>query len=655
MPNIVTIDFETSSEADLKNGGLWNYSNDPTTWPACMAYRINNGFTNIWLPGQEFPQELRECIDNGFEFHAFNAAFEYHIWSHVCAEKLNWPRVPFRLWKCSRAEASYYGLPRGLDNVCRVLDLGLDGKDKAGHKVMMKVVQPNKLKRDIKARGQWGKEREKLDIMWDYCVQDVDCEALISDKLPDLPAIEHKIWQADQAINARGIPVDLDLCRGALAIVQEAHTKANNVCEIVTCQDDGTSVITKPSQLARIKEWCFKRDVFLDDMGADTIKEYLECYPDVDAGCRRLLKARMDTSSAAVKKFKAALLHADSDGLCRNAHDYYAAITGRWGAKGVQFQNLRNVDKDYEVTDETIAMVTRGDFDEVAEHGDPITILANHVRAMVCAPEGQVFVHCDYKSIEARILPWFAQDHETLQQLIDGRCLYSELASTIFNLDVSLIGKKSFERSVGKAGILGLGFKMGAKTFQAQVKAQSGLDLPIELCEDVVRIYREKYKLIVALWRNLEQSAMMAIRNPGTEVAGFGWSYLMIDGYLTVKLPSGRRLYYKNAWINHDGRWGNPEITYTGPSGTAFLSVSVLIENIVQATARDIQANALLNCHVNHVPVVTHVHDSIYFLSHVDNAATSAEFLSHLMELTPEWAAGIPIVAEIEKPCKRFG
>jgi len=637
--NEVTVDFETESVADLKKVGTFNYANHPTTWPLCMAFKVDDGCADIWLPGQEFPEVLRQAISDGAEFHAFNASFEWHIWKFVCVDKLGWPPIPFSQWRCTRAQASYYGMPRGLDKLTSTFRMGLEGKDKEGHKAMLRICKPNK-------KGVWKRKQEDIEANWDYCVQDVECERTVGGKMPPLPAIEHKIWKIDQGINNRGIPVDLDLCKGAVAIIAEVERRADIACTNATKQPYGTSLITRPTQLQRIKEWCRERDVFLPDMSESTIRETLELDKDMDYTCRALLQARADCSSAAVKKFIKALNQADKNGLCKNQHDYYGAVTGRWAAKGVQFQNLRRVDPDFEVTDETIKAVKSGDIKQVEAFGSPIMVLSNHVRSMVKAPQGKAFAYADYSSIEARILSWFACDSDTLQAFRDGVCLYSKLASKIYGLPLEDIKKDSHERSVGKAGILGLGFKMGATTFQRQVKAQAGLDLDLSMCEDVVRIYREEMPNVVELWQTMETSAFMALRNPGKEISGWGWSYQTWGDWLTLKLPSGRRLFYYKAHVEAEGRYGKPEIVYNGPSGRAYLSGSVLVENLVQATARDIQANALIECAKERLPVVTHVHDSIYTLVRKAEAADAAKFLEEVMCRVPEWSRGIPIKSE---------
>jgi DNA polymerase len=635
----IEIDLETESCADLKKTGTFNYANDPTTWPLCVAYKIDDGFTDIWLPGQEFPQDLREVIESGnFRAVAFNASFEWHIWKYVCVKKLGWPPIPFSAWTCSRARACYYGLPRALDKLCRTLNLGDDGKDKEGHKAMMRICKPN-------AKGVWKQKRADIEANWSYCMQDVDCEYLVGSKLPPLPAIEHRIWQVDQAINARGIPVDLDLCRGAVKILEQTDMLAEEAVTAATLQEDGTSLATRPTQYQRIIPWAETQGVIIPNWQEGTVAELLE-RDDLPVNVHAVLKARADTNSAAVKKFYKAVAQADENGLCKNQHDFYGAVTGRWAAKGVQFQNLKNVDKGFKVTDETIAAVKSGSLAAVAKYGDPVSVLGNHVRSMVLAPEGLVFVDADYSSIEARVLAWFARDVDTLQDFQKGVCLYSKLGAKIFNVDLATVDKESQARKVGKAAILGLGFKMGPGTFQAQVKKQAGLELELPFCEDVVRVYREEFDLVTNLWMQLEKSAFMAIRNPGTEVCGWGWSYKMYGDWLTLKLPSGRHLFYYTPFINPEGRWGKPEIQYQGPSGKAYLSVSVLVENLVQATARDLQANALLESHKERIPVVTHVHDSLYALVKEEEAEATAKLLEDVMSRSPTWAEGIPVAVE---------
>lgn len=635
----ITLDFEVEATLDLKKAGTCEYSVHPNTWPLCLAYRIDDGFSTIWLPGQEFPQELAFLIANGpNEWVAFNASFEVYLWAE-CVKKLGWPPIPVDQWVCSRAQAAYYGLPRGLDKICRVLDMGLDGKDKVGHKAMMRICKPNK-------KGIWKRKQADIEANWNYCIQDVDCEAHISHALPPLPPIEQRIWQVDQQINARGIPVDLDICRGGAAIFEQCKAIACEAVTAATLQEDGTSIADKPTQYQRLIPWIWKEHgVHVPNWQEDTIKELLE-EGGLPEPVHTILKARADTSSSAPTKFAAAIAQSDENGVCKNQHDYYGAITGRWGAKGVQFHNLKNVDHEFEVTRDTINAVKSGKVEEVAKYGDPVSVLGNHVRSMVLAPEEMYFAYADYSSIEARIVAWFARDIDTLVDFEQGVCLYSKLGAKIYNVLLEDVHKKGVERKVGKAAILGLGFKMGAATFQAQVYKQAGIRLPLDMCEEVVRVYREEFVKVTELWTQLEQSAFMAIRNPGKKISGWGWAYEMTGDYLTLELPSGRHLYYYQAHIVEKGRWGKPEIQYTGPKGRAFLSVSVLVENLVQATARDIQANAILECAKEKLPVVTHVHDSIYCLVPVRWAPRVAVFLEEVMCRVPAWSAGIPIKSE---------
>jgi DNA polymerase len=246
----VTIDFEMYSECDLKTHGLSRYMNDPSTQVYMMAWKINDGPKHLWMPWDNMldpmPAELEDAILAGFEVHAFNAAFEIIVWRLFMVRQFGWIPIPSCQWRCTMAKCGYANLPRSLKQASRVLELGDDGKDVEGHKLMMKMCRPQRGKRVFNVPMQLA--------LGEYCKQDVHAESLVDQQTPTFPARELTIWRLDRKINDRGVPVDLNLCRGAVKILAEANKLAVERLSVLTA-----GKITSVNQIAKLKEFVAER------------------------------------------------------------------------------------------------------------------------------------------------------------------------------------------------------------------------------------------------------------------------------------------------------------------------------------------------------------------------------------------------------------
>jgi len=610
------IDFETYSECDIKAHGAWLYSLHPSTEILCLCYKVKGapGRPHLWRPGKRVPELIMRAIQERELVSGHNVSFEMAIWENVAVPKYGFPPIPFELWRCTAAKAAYNGLPRKLEAICTVLELGDKGKDAEGHRVMLTVSKPRRNKQFPRWTPE--RDREKFDRLYAYCGRDVIAEQIIDAYCEEMPARETAIWQLDQKINRRGIPVDLDLCRGAVQVLAEVQRRATQAVRDV--MDDETA---SPTKVGALVDWLnLVGGVPIPNLQAETVEDYLardELRPDV----REVLEARQAVSLASVKKYQAALNWAGPDGRCRDQHKYGAAGTLRWGGAGVQFQNLKRAKAP---APEVLAAICSGDCDAVAAYGKPLRVLSQAVRSMVKAPPGRLFDLPDYSSIEARLTYWFAGDWGTVEKFANGVDLYVDFAAkNVYNVDPGSVAKDSEERQVGKAAILGLGFGMGATKFGSSVTKATGKVFDDEFLAGVVAAYREAFPDVVLLWRNLSRAAMSCMRT-GKTIDGDRWQFSRHRDWLHLRLPSGRKLFYFKP-----------------------LSPSVLTENLVQATARDLMASALLRLDAAGFNIIAHVHDSIMN----ERPATDTDApkrMSAIMEKTPVWAKGLPVAVEVK-------
>lgn len=726
-------DWETRSELEIKEVGLNRYVEHPSTFPLMLAYGPRNhpkqwildlsAFSARTIPA--CPEDLLKLIeDSRVEFHAHNAAFEIAVWSKICCERWGWPVVPLERWFCTAAKGSAANQPRNLAELVKRLGLGKEyQKDERGKELIKLLSVPQKavktylrtakdkdgksikdptdpkgkrvVKEVVKDSVQYLQEngielfpgpcegalyfyRNDLDLMREfqaYNVQDIVAEAAADAKLPDLSPLEREVWLLDQRINSRGIPVDVDLCRGALAVYhREVEVAEADLVRLTEGQ------VTRCTQREKLVKWINERVNFGSCLDAESVDGFLESYEDPQtwegAGAHgdytvavpqvlEALEIRKRAGGTAVAKYQAALDQVSPDGRCRHQLLYYGAATGRWTGKGIQPHNFKR-----EATpDETfIDALKTGDYDTVRflcdlEGITVFKILKKALRGIICAPPGRKMIVSDFAGIESRVLHWLVGNGKKLEQFRKREDTYIHAAVDIYKLPFHelaewsdkegkfVIRKEHKEkRQIGKACELGLGYGMGSATFQANAaKAKSFLSA--EFSAEVVAKWRESNPQVPDFWYRIERACKDRIwnRNRCRRKATVEKVKVYIDprNYLCIELPSGRILYYFDPVVREGkiyyrdggkaGSWENDGRidTYGGK----------LTENIVQAIARDLLVFSLMLIERAGLSVIFHVHDES--VTEVDEHDEQAEGIVHAaMTSLPTWAAGLPLEAE---------
>lgn len=498
-----TIDFETRSAADLKKVGAWLYAKHATTEILCLAYKLPGwskpklwhcAHSDLDIEESPAPKELFAWIRQGGLVEAHNAGFEQAVWLHVC-EAMGWPSIEFKQWRCSAAKASAVALPRALEDAAIALKLA-EQKDPRGKVLVRKYCKPKKLTKDEKLL--WGddaiifnEDAEGLQELWAYCVQDVVTEEALSETIADLSPEELKVWQITQAMNWRGVQIDVELCHAALKLAGKAKRKANLELEALTGIPSGT-------QRAELKTWLATKGGFtIEDTKAKTIEWYLERKRDLDgkpisAESLRVLQIIKEVNRTSTNKYKRMLQCVDTDGRARENLVYCGAErTGRFAGRGIQLHNLpkgrftgplpkkpaadapgwkwdRYVAALENQMDDAVEAIKTGDL-EWCEcfYGDVMNLIASCLRGCIIAPPGKDLMIADYASIEARCILWLAGATAALEVFNGGGDIYCDMASGIYGHEVTkknarvISSSGATERDFGKVAILGLGYGMG--------------------------------------------------------------------------------------------------------------------------------------------------------------------------------------------------
>lgn len=423
----------------IQKTGAWRYAEDPSTDVLCMAWAIDQGPINVWIPGQPCPfspQLLRE-----HEIEAHNAAFERAIWKHVMVKKYKWPQFSPDRWRCSAALALYHSLPRSLEYLGAALNTQ-HKKDLSGKRVMMKLSRP----RADYGNGiadMWNNSDADFKLLVQYCKDDVAAERDIHARLRALPASELNIWQLDQIINERGIRVDLPAVKNALAIVSEHQKKLMERFKQITGVDS-------PTMVAQFKNWLLDNYVAVTDLNKNSITTLLsgDLAPDV----REALEIRQSMSKTSTAKYQAIVESVCSDDKLRGLLLYHGASTGRWAGQLVQPQNFprNNFKGDLE---KYFTFLKKADLATYELCYPVMETLSSTVRGVFMPSEGHTFFGGDYNAIEARVLFWLANESRGLQMFREGEDIYKDMATAIYDCKFEDVTKE--QRELGKRGVLG--------------------------------------------------------------------------------------------------------------------------------------------------------------------------------------------------------
>ncbi len=636
MGHELSIDLESFSDIDLIKCGVYAYADSPAFEILLFAYSFDGGETQIidLAQGEKLPAEVEEAIfDVSVTKTAYNANFE-----RTCLSKHFGRYIPPESWHCSAVQAAMLALPRSLEDVGRVLGLD-EQKMKEGKELIRYFCVPCK---PTKANG--GRIRnlprhapEKWELFKTYCKRDVDVEKSIRRKLHNfpIPESEMELYRLDQRINDRGVLVDMGLVRNAVSC-EHLHK------EVVTKRAYELTGLENPNSVAQLKGW-------LGDMGMEaeslSKKAVAEMIAETDGEVEELLRLRLLMAKTSVKKYEAMERSVCSDGRVHGMLMFCGANrTARWSGKIVQIQNLpKNYLPDLELARD---LVKQGRFEDIELLYDSTpNVLSELIRTAFIPKPGCRFVVADFSAIEARVLAWLSGEQWRLDVFTSHGKIYEASASSMFHVPMEEITKTSPLRQKGKLAELGLGFGGAAGALISMGALDMGLteeELP-----PLVAAWRKANPHITQFWWDVDAAAIKAVREKQkTKVGKIIFEYK--SGILFITLPSGRKLSYvkPRMAVNKFGRDG---LTYEGISENKKWSRietygPKLVENIVQGTARDLLAEAMLRVEEKGYPIVMHCHDEI--IAEMPEGTGSVDEMCEIMAVQPAWAEGLPLRAD---------
>ena len=636
MGRILAADIECFSDVDLIKCGVYAYADSPAFEILLFAFSFDGGETQIidLAQGEKLPAEVEEAIfDVSVTKTAYNANFE-----RTCLSKYFGRYIPPESWHCSAVQAAMLALPRSLEDVGRVLGLD-EQKMKEGKELIRYFCVPCK---PTKANG--GRTRnlpchapEKWELFKTYCKRDVDVEKSIRRKLHNfpIPESEMELYRLDQRINDRGVLVDMGLVKQAITC-ERLHK------EVVTKRAYELTGLENPNSVAQLKGW-------LGDMGMEaeslSKKAVAEMIAETDGEVEELLRLRLLMAKTSVKKYEAMERSVCLDGRIHGMLMFYGANrSGRWSGKNVQIQNLpKNDIPDLELARE---LVKQGRFEDIELLYDSTpNVLSELIRTAFIPKPGCRFVVADFSAIEARVLAWLSGEQWRLDVFTSHGKIYEASASSMFHVPMEEITKGSPLRQKGKLAELGLGFGGAAGALISMGALDMGLteeELP-----PLVAAWRKANPHITQFWWDVDAAAIKAVtEKQKTKVGKIIFEYK--SGILFITLPSGRRLSYVKPRMAVN-RFGRDGLTYEGISENKKWSRietygPKLVENIVQGTARDLLAEAMLRVEKKGYPIVMHCHDEI--IAEVPEGSGSVDEMCEIMAVQPKWAEGLPLRAD---------
>jgi len=643
MPKKLHIDIETYSSVDLRESGAYKYMESLDFEILIVAYALDHEDVKVidLAQGEELPEDfLKNLQDPNIEKHAHNATFERN------AFRVYGYDVPIDQWRCTSVKAAYCGLPLGLDMVSQALDFGEKAKDATG-KALIKFfsmpITPTK-SNGMRSRNFPSDDPEKWEQYKEYCRQDVVAERHIDDTLINykIPKFESDMYILDQKINDRGILVDLNLARNAALIDQKFSSGVREKVREITG-------IENPNSPAQLKDWLSSQ---LQEEVTTLAKENVDVMlSKVEAGpVSEVLKYRKKLGKTSTKKYISMINCAGEDCRIRGLFQFYGANrTGRWAGRLVQVQNLpQNHLKDLEQARELIAS---GDYDLINMIYDNIPkILSELIRTAFIAKPGHTFAVSDFSAIEARVLSWLAGESWREEVFRGHGKIYEASASMMFGVPLESVTKGSDLRQKGKTAELALGYQ-GAIGAMKQMGGER-MGLSDSEMNTIVRKWRKANPSIVELWYDMDRCAKRAVRTKKRIVSRFKGIEFKYDGTaLTIKLPSGKKLYYWKPTFR-ENRFGNESLVFKGVDqkikkwGYIDTYGGKLVENIVQAISRDLLAYSLLKLDQAGMNIVMHVHDEAVVETPWYQAEETLDKMNQIMGEDVPWAEGLPLGAD---------
>lgn len=649
-----SIDLETYSDVNLKKAGLYRYVQSPAFEILLFAYSFDGAPTQVidMAQGEKIPLEVIHALtDPQCLKHAYNAAFEWY-----CLSKYMGAQLPPSQWRDTMLHGLYAGYTAGLDATGRALGIPEDKQKLTTGKALIRYFcvpcKPTKANGG-RTRNYPHHDLEKWTLFKTYNGQDVVAEMEIERRLSVFPVPDfvQKQWETDLLINARGVAVDMDFCEGALELGETIRAQ-------LTDEAVQLSGLQNPNSVKQLARWLSaETGDDITTLRKETIKELLG--RDNADHVQRMLEIRQELGKTSTKKYDAIEAAVCDDGRVRGLLQFYGANrTGRWAGRLVQVQNLpRTYTEPLEFARE---LVKGRKLDALRTvYGSPNDTLSQLIRTAFVAAPGNVLIDADFSAIEARVISWLADEEWRLEVFRTHGKIYEASASQMFGVPLERIKKGNPEYSLrqrGKVAELALGYQGGVPAMRQMDTGKLLADLPDEEIKDIVDKWRNTNPKIRNLWYSFNDAAIRVIQNGGSlrvRCCTFARECDCIRGTtcMTISLPSGRKLYYVEPSVG-ENRWGGPSITYMGVNdknkwGRIETYGGKLVENVVQAIARDCLAQAIEHLEAAGLPVVFHIHDEVV----IDTAAfdTNDAMLDKVVKImsTPiPWAEGLPLGAD---------
>ena len=658
----LSIDLETYSEVSIGKAGSYRYILDPSFEILLFAYSLDGMPVEVIdvASGQIIPLWLKNALKNPLYIkHAYNAAFEWFALSKY----LGW--LPPDQWRDTMLHALYCGYPASLDAAGKAMGLPEDKKKLTTGKALIRYFcvpcKPSNANGN-RTRNLPKHDPDKWKLFKEYNGQDVVTEMEIDHRLSafPVPAFVQKQWETDLQMNARGVAADMELVRGALVI--GAIVKSRLMTEARQL-----SGLDNPNSIRQLAQWltdATDSDAEITSVTKETVATMLK--QPQPANVQRMLEIRQELGKTSTKKYDALETCIADDGRVRGLLQFYGANrTGRWAGRLVQVQNLprpythplppaRQLVKDRNI--DGLRMM----------YGSINDTLSQLIRTAFVATPGNVLIDADFSAIEARVISWLAGQEWRLEVFRTHGKIYEASASQMFHVPIEKIKKGNPEyalRQRGKVAELALGYQGGVSAMRRMDVGHNLDDLSDDEVKGIVDRWRETNSMIRDLWNIVDSAAITVITNGGAQtirsettdaIITLACELDVITGtrYMTILLPSGRKLYYPSPEIGVN-RWGNPSVSYTGQNQTTKRWERVetyggkLVENIVQAIARDCLAIAIENLEAQGLHVVFHIHDEVV----IDTPAwadedTMLETVTKIMTKPIPWAQALPLNAD---------
>lgn len=658
----LSIDLETYSEVSIGKAGSYRYILDPSFEILLFAYSLDGMPVEVIdvASGQIIPLWLKNALKNPLYIkHAYNAAFEWFALSKY----LGW--LPPDQWRDTMLHALYCGYPASLDAAGKAMGLPEDKKKLTTGKALIRYFcvpcKPSNANGN-RTRNLPKHDPDKWKLFKEYNGQDVVTEMEIDRRLSafPVPAFVQKQWETDLQMNARGVAADMELVRGALVI--GAIVKSRLMTEARQL-----SGLDNPNSIRQLAQWltdATDSDAEITSVTKETVATMLK--QPQPANVQRMLEIRQELGKTSTKKYDALETCIADDGRVRGLLQFYGANrTGRWAGRLVQVQNLprtythplppaRQLVKDRNI--DGLRMM----------YGSINDTLSQLIRTAFVATPGNVLIDADFSAIEARVISWLAGQEWRLEVFRTHGKIYEASASQMFHVPIEKIKKGNPEyalRQRGKVAELALGYQGGVSAMRRMDVGHNLDDLSDDEVKGIVDRWRETNSMIRDLWNIVDSAAITVITNGGAQtirsettdaIITLACELDVITGtrYMTILLPSGRKLYYPSPEIGVN-RWGNPSVSYMGQNQTTKRWERVetyggkLVENIVQAIARDCLAIAIENLEAQGLHVVFHIHDEVV----IDTPAwadedTMLETVTKIMTKPIPWAQALPLNAD---------